>query len=103
LVVPDENGTFEYRAVNDRKVLVYWENRLVVTLANDKARRFLRQVEEAGADQQLVMARFTGNFRRGNERVGKNTPKGRDRWAWSNPRTGSGAVGTYGYPWPSPR
>lgn len=74
--MPDENGTFEYSAVNDQKVLIYRDHRLVVTLANDKARRFLRQVEEAGADPQLVMARFTGNYRRGNERVGKNT---RDR------------------------
>jgi hypothetical protein len=74
--VPDESGTFEYRAVSDRKVFVYWDDRLVVTLANDKARRFLRQVEDAGADQQLVMARFTGNFKRGNERVDKNLRQG---------------------------
>lgn len=74
--MPDENGTFEYKAVDDRKVLIYWDTRLVVTLANEKAQRFLRQVEEVGADQQLVMARFTGNFKRGNEREGKNTPKG---------------------------
>jgi hypothetical protein len=73
--VPDENGTFEYRAVSDQKVLIYWDNSLVVTLANEKARRFLSQVEEAGADQQLVMARFTGNFKRGNERAGKTTRK----------------------------
>ena len=74
--MPDETGSFEFKAVNDQKVLIYWDNRLVVTLANDKARRFLRQVEEPGADPQLVMARFTGNFKRGNERVGKNTHKG---------------------------
>lgn len=72
----EETGTFEFRAVSDQKVLIYRDNRLVVTLANDKARRFLQQVDEAGADPQLIMARFTGNYRRGNERMGKNSRKG---------------------------
>ncbi len=72
----EETGTFEYRAVSEQKVLIYRDNRLVVTLANEKARRFLRQMSEANADPQLIMARFTGNYRRGNERMGKNTRKG---------------------------
>lgn len=63
---------FEYQVTKDQKVLIYWNNQLVVTLANEKARKFLRQIESAGAAPQLIMARFTGNFKRGNEREGKD-------------------------------
>lgn len=36
---------------------------------DDKARKFLAQVEGVDErDAQLVMAKFTGNFKRGNER-----------------------------------
>jgi len=64
---------FEYQVTKDQKVLIHWDNRLVVTLANEKAEKFLRQIDEANADPQLIMARFTGNFKRGNERDGKNS------------------------------
>jgi len=66
---------FEYRVTKDQKILIYWDNRLVVTLANEKAKKFLRQMDAAGADPQLIMARFTGNFKRGNEREGKANRK----------------------------
>ena len=71
-MMSEETGAFDYRVTKDNKVLIYWDNRLVVTLANEKVRKFLRQMEAADADPQLVMARFTGNFKRGNEREGKN-------------------------------
>lgn len=64
-------SAFDYRVTKAGKVLIYWHNRLVVTLANQRATKFLRQLDE-GADSQQLMARFTGNFKRGNEREGKN-------------------------------
>lgn len=63
---------FDYSITKDQKVLIYWDNRLVVTLANEKAKKFLRQLDVEDADPQLIMARFTGNFKRGNEREAKN-------------------------------
>ncbi len=71
----EETEAFEYSITKDQKVLIYWDNRLIVTLANEKAKKFLRQMDAADADPQLIMARFTGNFKRGNEREGKNTRK----------------------------
>ncbi|MGW3957823.1 hypothetical protein ACWEKM_44750 [Streptomyces sp. NPDC004752] len=38
--------------------------------------RFLAEVD-AGADPQLVMARWTGNYRRGNERTAHEHPRNR--------------------------
>ena len=60
---------FEYKATKDSKVFISWEHRVVVTLTGKKAARFLDQVATADDEQaQLLMARVTGNFRRGNEK-----------------------------------
>lgn len=63
------DGRFEFRALKDGRVVVSWYGRPVTTLAGRDAERFLARVE--GLEEhaaQLVMARVTGNFRRGNER-----------------------------------
>jgi hypothetical protein len=61
---------FSYRVTKDEKVLIYWQNKLITTLKGGKAQKFMRQIDEAESaeDVQLVMARVTGNFKRGNER-----------------------------------
>jgi hypothetical protein len=61
---------FGHRLTRD-KVLISWRGRIVQTLAGDAAARFRREV--AGLDDdgvQLLLARLTGNFKRGNERTG---------------------------------
>ena len=68
-----EDGFFDYEVTKNNKVFIYWHNKMVVTLAGKRAQKFLRQIEGASElEEQLVMARFTGNFKRGNERDGKN-------------------------------
>lgn len=67
---PDEQ--FDYQITKDKKALIYWQGKLVVTLAGKNAEKFIRQIEGADDDEaQLIMARVTGNFKRGNEREGK--------------------------------
>ena len=69
---PTDDGDFSYRAAKDGKVLIAWKGCPVVTLKGGRAARFLARAQGAGADQlQLLMARCTGNFKRGNERQGK--------------------------------
>ena len=46
-----------------------------VTLRGDAAVRFLQDVEQG--DPQQVMARVTGNYKRGNERVAGVHPRNR--------------------------
>ena len=71
-----EAGFFEYQVSKDNKVFIYWYNKPVTTLAGKQAQKFLAQIESLdGVEAQLVMARFTGNFKRGNERQGKQTLK----------------------------
>lgn len=69
----DAEEQFDYHVTKDNKVLIYWYGRLVTTLANKQAQKFLRSAEAKGADVQQLMARFTGNFKRGNERTGKSS------------------------------
>ena len=47
--------------------------RVAATLRGKTAARFLDDVEQG--DAQLLMARVTGNYRRGNERTAKQHPR----------------------------
>ncbi|MCY7401208.1 MAG: hypothetical protein LH477_09645 [Nocardioides sp.] len=57
------------------EVVITHDGRKATVLRGDAAGRFLADVEH-GDDQEL-MARVTGNYRRGNERTAKNHPRNR--------------------------
>jgi hypothetical protein len=60
---------FSYDSTQDGQVFISWEGRVVVTLRGARAQKFLSAVENASpGEEQHVMARFTGNFKRGNEK-----------------------------------
>jgi hypothetical protein len=64
-----DDEVFSYRASKDGKVFIAWYGKQVMILKDKAAQRFLASVAEL--DQraaQLVMAKITGNFKRGNER-----------------------------------
>jgi len=64
-----DEKVFAYRASKEGKIFISWHGRQVMTLKDAAAKQFLAKV--AGLDQraaQLVMAKLTGNFKRGNER-----------------------------------
>ena len=64
-----DEQVFSYRATKDGKVFISWNGKQVTTLKGPKADAFLESID--GADDetaQLLMARVTGNFKRGNER-----------------------------------
>jgi len=70
----DKRGTldadpFAYREGKDGKVFLFWEGKQVEIIKGKKAEKFLAKVRGASRkDAQLVMAKLTGNFKRGNER-----------------------------------
>lgn len=60
---------FTFRATKAGKVFIYWRGRQAKILAGREAKKFLEEIDRMGAEQaQLLMARRTGNFKRGNER-----------------------------------
>lgn len=64
-----DNEVFTYRAGKDGKVFIFWYGKQVKILKGKEAQKFLGKI--AGLDhkeEQLLMAKVTGNFKRGNER-----------------------------------
>jgi hypothetical protein len=70
--MPPPNG-FTYVINADGSVTIDHRGRTATTLRGSRAAAFLADL--ASADEQLVMARWTGNYRRGNERTAKQHPR----------------------------
>ncbi len=63
---------FEYRESNGTVVVTH-HGKVAARLRGDTATRFLSDIERD--DPQQVMARVTGNYKRGNERTAKQHPR----------------------------
>ena len=60
---------FTFRQRKDGTVAIFWKQRPATVLAGKLAENFLAAAPECtGAELQLLMARTTGNFKRGNEK-----------------------------------
>ncbi len=68
---------FAYVTRADGSVALSHRGRAAATLRGERARTFLAEVDED--DPQDVMARWTGNYRRGNERTAKDHPRNAGR------------------------
>lgn len=66
---------FEYAVTPAGEVRIRHHGRLATTLRGRRAADFLQDV--SGGDEQLLMARVTGNYKRGNERTARNHPRNR--------------------------
>lgn len=63
------NEVFTYQISKEKKVFIYWSGKQVKVLKGKEAQNFISKL--IGLDDkgiQLVMAKVTGNFKRGNER-----------------------------------
>lgn len=71
-----ESLGFSYRETKDKRIFLYWENRQIAILSGARAAKFLERAERLDeSGKQLLMARVTGNFKRGNERQMKRSSK----------------------------
>ncbi|MEU3147056.1 MULTISPECIES: hypothetical protein [unclassified Streptomyces] len=73
--MPRPHG-FAYRAHTNGSVRITHHDRPATALNGDRAARFLGEVT-AGGDPQLVMARWTGAYKHGNERTARDHPRNR--------------------------
>jgi hypothetical protein len=64
---------FEYRERSDGSVVIFHHGRAATTLRGGRAAQFQAEVEDG--DPQEVMARWTGNYKRGNERTAQRHPR----------------------------
>jgi len=67
---------FTFRVSKQGGVSVHRQGGLVATLQGDRAQEFLAKIERLEpAARQRLMARVTGNYRRGNERTAGSHPR----------------------------
>lgn len=73
--MPPPSG-FAYQARTDSTVVITHHGRVATVLRGGRAAQFMAEVED---EPQEVMARWTGNYRRGNERTARNHPRNTGR------------------------
>lgn len=63
---------FTYRQTKDNKTIIYLKGKQVTILAGKESERFLQKIANKDHKEvQLIMAKATGNFKRGNEKDNK--------------------------------
>jgi len=61
---------FSYNVSKDKKVFKYWHGKQVTILKGKESDKFLARIEKADSkEKQLIMAKVTGNFKHGNEKM----------------------------------
>jgi c-di-AMP phosphodiesterase-like protein len=69
---------FRFRKNKNGEIVVTRNGSTVTTLRNADAADFLSEAEGTDAfSQQQLMARITGNYKRGNEKLASNHPRNR--------------------------
>ncbi len=63
---------FSYK-VSKEKLFIYWHHKQVMILKDKKAAEVIARLKKASPEKaQMIMAKLTGNFKRGNERLAKD-------------------------------
>lgn len=69
-----DDDIFTYKITKDRKAFISWHGKQVMTLSGRKAEEFIAEIEAAqGKEAQLIMAKATGHFKHGNEKMNKRS------------------------------
>ena len=64
-----DKEVFSYSSSKDNKVFIFWHGKQVMVLKGTDGDKFLQRMTSADAKEaQQIMAKVTGNFKRGNER-----------------------------------
>lgn len=66
---------FTYQITKKGTVFIYFEGKQIKMVKDKEAERLtakIRDAEDNVIEVQLLLAKITGNFKRGNEKLGKN-------------------------------
>ncbi len=73
------NLGFSFRVAKSGEVQIRRHGKAVTTLRDFAAQKFLADIEGLpDSECQQMMARYTGNYKRGNERTAKKHPRNRN-------------------------
>lgn len=65
-----EEEVFTYRVTKNNMVFIDFQGKQVTILKGKEAEKILKRIDQASTDHevQLILAKVTGNFKRGNEK-----------------------------------
>lgn len=67
-----KENPFDYKQRKDSQIFIYWNGKHIKTVGGKDAAKLLTRLENATEDnRQLILAKVTGNFKRGNEKAAK--------------------------------
>jgi len=70
-----KDNPFSYR-ISKEKVLIDHNNKMIMVVSGKKAAKLMADLDCADEfEEQLALAKVTGNFKHGNERMGKSSKK----------------------------
>lgn len=65
-----EKNAFTYEEKKNSKVFIYYYGKQIMILKEKKAEQLLKKLSNATPETiQLILAKITGNFKRGNEKI----------------------------------
>lgn len=71
-----DNQTFSWKKGKDNKVFIFFNGKQIMILKEQKAQKLIEDLLESDLEEeQYLLARVTGNFKRGNEKLAKSKPK----------------------------
>ena len=63
---------FSFKLGKEEKVMIYYYDKQVKVISGKKSKTLIEKLEWANEDEeQMILAKITGNFKRGNERKTK--------------------------------
>ncbi|WP_317913271.1 hypothetical protein [Carnobacterium maltaromaticum] len=72
------NQTFSWKKGKDNKLFIYFNGKEVMILKGQKSQKLLEELFDSNEEEeQYLLARITGNFKRGNEKQAKSNLKNR--------------------------
>jgi hypothetical protein len=65
-----EEMAFTYRITKDNTVFIHYHGKQVMILKGKEAEKIIKRIDKASSEKdiQLILAKVTGNFKRGNEK-----------------------------------
>ena len=71
-IMKNEDLGFSFIETKKCEIIIWHYGRMATTLRDNKAMKFIESIYTLSFDeQQQLMARLTGNYKRGNERIAK--------------------------------
>lgn len=65
-----KENPFSYKIINDNKIRIFYFNKMIKILNKKDSLKLLLKIEKSNEfNTQLALAKITGNFKRGNEKI----------------------------------